>query len=210
MKKYYLFVSVLIIGSTSFAQHKKEQKLVSVRLGFSGTGLLIKAIGKADLFSKDSFSVGNISTSKRPAISAAFDFSLTDRLSLGGIFSHQVFSGEINDYKGVVGGKTFVINHIDFKLKRTYIGAIPKIHWAVKNEDFDFYSGVRVGYLLWTSDVNVNEHDFKALDAFKGGRIALGIVPLGANLYLNQNLGLNAEISVGAPYIFGIGINYRF
>ena len=100
MKKYYLFVSVLIISSTSFAQHKKEQKLVSVRLGFSGTGLLIKAIGKADLFSKDSFSVGNISTSKRPAISAAFDFSLTDRLSLGGIFSHQVFSGEINDYKG--------------------------------------------------------------------------------------------------------------
>jgi hypothetical protein len=210
MKRYGLVISLLLVSSVSFAQHKKDEKLVSLKLGFSTTGLLLNALGKVDLTSQDSFTIGNISTSSRPALSATFDYSLTDRLSLGGIFSHQVFSGTITDYAGVVRGKTIGIDQIDFKLKRTYLGVIPKIHWAINNEDLDIYSGIRLGFLLWTSDVNVNEQNFKALDAFKGGRLALGLVPIGATIYLNQDLGLNADISIGAPYVFSIGVNYRF
>lgn len=210
MKKFYFSFVLLLVCTLAMAQNTEGDRVISLKAGFSTTGLAINNIDKVNIFDSDSFNIGSVNAEKNPAISATFDYAITDRFSLGGIFSTQSFTGNITDYKGVVNGDTFILNDINFKLNRMYLGVVPKLHWSANNDKVDFYSAVRVGFVFWVNKIDIDNDKFKALDSFKGGRPAVGAVPIGVNIYFTDSFGANAELSIGAPYIFSLGGCYKF
>jgi hypothetical protein len=214
MKKIILSTFILFALNTIQAQQLKGQKVASVKLGFSATGLMINAIGSGSNNSGsnggDVFTIEGVTTNKFPAISATFDYGITDMFSIGGLASYQAFSGTISNYIGIEGKDTISLPKIDFNLRRIYVGFIPKIHWKTENDNTDLYSAVRVGYVLWANHIEAQNNKIDALNNFNGGRPAIGIVPIGVNFYFNEYFGGNAELAIAAPYLLSIGACYRF
>ena len=210
MKKTTLILVSLLCSGVLTAQNLESQKVVSLKAGFSLTGFIISNIGDVTLNESDSFSIGSINTENSPAITGTFDYALTDMFSIGAMFSYQSFVGSATDYNAVVGGDSVSIPNVDFKLRRIYFGATPKIHWIQDNDRIDVYAGIRFGVVLWNNDINSGDKEFKALDQITIQRPVVGLVPIGVNVYFNEDFGANLETALGAPYVFSLGINYRF
>ena len=93
MKKI-LFISMsllLTLGVT--AQTEKGQMVVGANVGFSLTGGLIRtALNVSDS------TIGSFETSVTPAIAVNFDYAVSDKFSIGVLYSFQSFSGSVTDY----------------------------------------------------------------------------------------------------------------
>jgi outer membrane protein W len=199
------------MSSSVLAQNLEGQSVVSVRAGVGITGILIKTAAKvANISTSNSGLEQEVSTNNKAAISLTYDYAINDNISLGLLGSMQVYNGSIKNYGFTTANDTFILENIDFKLKRFFIGITPKYHWNIDNEKLDLYSGIRVGYIIWSNDINTSDPNFNLLDNFKLGVPAGAIVPIAANAYFTDNIGANFEVALGSPYMLSVGLQVKF
>ncbi len=213
--KNKLILSLLIAFGVSFstsvkAQSDQGEQVLTLHAGFSVTGGLIKAVF-SDRIAYDSNGslISDGSTVKGgPAIVFGYDIGLSERWSIGAIFSTQGWSGDFsNSY--IDGDFNWVDESVNFKLRRSNFSICPKIHYG-NGDNIDLYSGLRVGYVFWGSSIESEDPGLILLDAYtSGGRINAGLTLFGARFYVNDNLGINMELNMGAPYLFGVGFNWK-
>jgi hypothetical protein len=204
--KYVVTILVCFLYLFSPAQESNPVAEIGFRLGLSATGATIRGIDEVSSASRDQSTRVNI----RPAISLKGDFFIIPQVSVGLLVSGQRFKGKVLNYEFEREGETVIEDQVDFDLRRRNFSIVPQFHYPSKSEKFDFYSGVRFGYLWWKKDIQTLDRDFKLLDKVVISRINLGFVPIGGTFHLGSGLGVNAEVALGAPYIFSGGLTYRF
>ena len=211
MKKINLLLICLMAGTLVVnAQNRAGEKVVSLNIGYSLTGGIIKSAGKTGSALNDSIEAESMSISTIPAISVAFDYGIGEVFSIGVMYSIQSFSGDIKNYSYTDINSVTKTESVNFSLLRNNISILPRFHYKIENKNIDLYSGLRLGYIFWGANIDATDPNFDKLDKFAGGRPNFGIVPIGARFYFNENFGGNFEVAIGAPYIASVGAQYRF
>ncbi|MBO6517486.1 MAG: hypothetical protein JJ975_13145 [Bacteroidia bacterium] len=213
--KNKLILSLLIACGVLFstnaqAQGDQGEQVFTLDAGFSVTGGLIKAVfdDNPTFDSTGTLVPGGSSVSGGPAIVLGWDMGLSERWSIGAIVTTQGWSGDAaNSFINSDGN--WVDETVNFKLRRNNVSICPKIHYG-NGDNVDLYSGLRVGYVFWNSSIESNDPAYNLLEDFaSGGRVNFGLTLFGGRFYVNDNLGLNFELNMGAPFLFGAGLNWK-
>ncbi len=207
MKKLQLITIAFLCSFGVFAQNEAGEKVLSLNIGYSLTGGLLNNLSSADATSGDFTSIESSGT---PAIAIAFDYGIGQVFSIGAMYSFQQFSGDIRDYNFTDLNGADRTESINYSLTRSNLSILPRLHYKLKTDKVDLYSGFRIGYIFWGTDIQTTDPSFDVLDGFNGGRLNVGVVPIGTRFYFNENFGGNIELAIGAPYIASIGAQYRF
>lgn len=186
------------------AQKYQGQAVVTGGAGYSVTGILLGFI------SDGLDATGTINSTKTPVIIGGLDYGLSDRFSLGAVYTYQGVTVKYNTYETTdVNGNIITVSG-DFKdrLTRQSIGIRPLFHFG-DNDDLDMYAGARFSYVFWNynsdrTDVNVN-------DLFKlfGSPIKPQAL-FGMRYFVTENVGLGTEFAIGATYFISVGLHARF
>lgn len=218
MKKTFIISALAVLGLVLFssnqasAQSESGQSVLSLHTGFSVTGGLIKAVFDSDIDMTDTSSgmtTGylNSSVTGGPAIVAGWDLGLSERWSIGFIASTQGWSGDAS-YSYLDENNALVNENLTFNLRRNNVSFCPKIHYG-NGDNVDLYSGIRIGYVFWSSSWETNDPDFDDFSNFNAGRPNIGLTAFGGRFYFNDNFGASFELNLGAPNILGLGLNYK-
>ena len=187
MKKLlFLACLAVILNGTLQAQNEDYKSTICVNGGFSLVGSLISAV--------------NGQTSSMPAIQATYDYGVAKWFSLGAAVSYQSMKIDYSD-----------VNFGDYNttLKRLNFGMRALFHYANSGK-VDLYSGLRLGYTNWNVSSNSTDPEYDPNSVFSGGGFAPQVVLFGFRGYFTDHIGLNSELTAGAPHYFSVGLNYRF
>lgn len=207
MKKILLLniVCVLFAMTAMNAQNEDYRLTVSVGAGKTISGDLFK-------FADNLFSEGSKYELKvTPSLQATVDYGINKFFSLGVAVSYQNFAFNINDYSYTLNDVT-VTENFKSDVNRYSFALRPLFHYA-NNDRFDMYSGLRIQAIHKSFDANTTDPNFNFDDNAllkKGTRFGVGLVAYGVRYYLTENIGLGAEINVGAPYVANFNIAARF
>ncbi len=198
-------IAIIALGSVtmSFAQENQDDKMpelemsynstVCANAGFSLVGALFNAVA-------NSSTTEDFSSTGLPAFQVTYDYQVAGFLSIGVAGSVQFMGYEYYE--------TYANSQDDFvkvDVTRTNIAFRPLFHYG-NLDDFDLYSGLRIGYTMW--DVSANTED-ASTEGFGSG-FALQAVAFGMRGYFTDNLGANIELAIGAPHYLSLGVSYRF
>lgn len=214
------FTRILLTGTaivfasyvqTANAQTRKGELVVTAGAGQSASGIIVNGATKLFRLAPNSI----IEVNKIPVIVGNADYGITNVFSLGVSYAYQSFSIRFTD----VPYSSDTTGTWKDKLTRTNAGIRILFHTnPSKNENddgtgFDLYGGLRIGYKNWSyktgntnPDYIVNEV-YESLSFFRS-RPTVQILG-GARYFFTPNLGINGELSIGAPYFAMIGINYK-
>lgn len=186
--KRILLLSLLVF-SVSYAMHAQNEtykSTICVNGGFSLVGTIISA--------------ANGETTSVPAIQVTYDRGISNWFSLGGAVSYQSMKIDYTDVD--FGNYKTSLNRLNFALRALF-------HYANSGK-VDLYSGLRLGYTNWNVSSTSTDPDYDPESVFKGGGFAPQVILFGFRGYFTDHIGLNSELTVGAPHYFSIGLNYRF
>jgi hypothetical protein len=211
MKKTTFFAAALLLvalvtlnPTQAHAQKYKGQTVITGAAGYSLTGILFNVI-KEGLNT-----VGDINATKTPVIMGGVDYGITDRFSIGAVYTYQGLTAKYGAYETTdSAGNIYVVNG-DFtdRLTRQSIGIRPLFHLG-DNDDLDMYVGARLSYVFWS--YNSNRPDASGLDIVNG--FGSPIKPqfiFGLRYFFIPNVGFNTEVAIGPTYLMTFGINARF
>ena len=204
-----VFLLLLSILCLSTAAQQRTDHVIGAHLGFSSTGFLFNRAVNSDIIN-DSIGLKVRGGSNLPALSITYDYHLSDAFSLGGLLSMQYFEVQLDEIAININNYDTTINSIKGQFYRSYIGLVPRYHFTVANERLDLYAAARIGVILWS--VNLQSDQLAALDELGrigASRIALALVPIGGRYYVADQLAVNFELSIGAPYLLSLGLNYK-
>jgi hypothetical protein len=175
--------------------------IVSVNGGISLTSVLLKT-----LLNGDSVKYAFTST---PTLVLNYDRFVTSWLSIGAGFARQSMSIKFEDYIDNNNVRQMGDFNADFKRNHVHLKALAT--WSQSKGDL--YAGLRLGYLWYKSDLSLEKRDLKVLNKvdklLQVGRPSLGI-PMGGRYFISDNIGLNAEVNIGAPFVISGGLSFRF
>lgn len=199
-------VLLLLIGTNSKSQNLKGQTVVTGSYGFTAVKSVVATLWSTDFIEASTNGIG--------AIALGVDYGLSDRFSVGLHYATQTVKGRVTDlYWFTDANNNAVYEDFDYRMNRTHLSIVPKIHYIVDNEKFDLYSGLRVGYVKWTKKFESKDPDFPDnydldINTLKN-RVSVGLVLLGARYYFSDNIGGSFELNLGPPYIFSLGASYK-
>ncbi len=144
-----------------------------------------------------------------PAAGLAYDYRLSNVVSLGGVASYQ--SLRFHDFRN---DERPIDRDAELRINRTLVGARVLFHYG-RSETVEMYSGLRAGFTVW----NVRLRDFgegqiERIDDL--ARVTAGVtpqltlIPFGLRAYLTPALNLGAEVGIGSPHIAAVQLGYRF
>ncbi len=191
MKYGITLLLALLFSSTLSAQNREGESVVSLNAGFSLASALFK-LSEID---------ANVDASTPPALQFTYDYALTKRFSLGGGIAYQRFKLAYSNYGEAM-------ESFNLRLSRFNLGARALIHYG-NSETLDMYSGLRVGLSNWSADGGTDDPNFDPPKA-NGLFFAPQLILFGMRGYVTENLGFGGEVSIGAPHLFALGVNYRF
>jgi hypothetical protein len=203
-KSIYLAAAVaLFLVATpkqASAQKYQGQMVVTAGAGYSVAGILFGLV-------QDGLNtVSTVKSTKTPVIIGGLDYGISDRFSLGAVYSYQGLSASYTSYTTNSGDT--VSGVFKDKLTRQSIGIRPLFHFG-DNDDLDVYAGARFSYVFWnykSSRTDVNVTDF-----FKGfGSPVKFQAIFGARYFFSPNIGFGMELAIGPTYYVTAGINARF
>jgi hypothetical protein len=146
-----------------------------------------------------------------PVFQFCYDYAVVEGLSIGAGGSYQEF---IHDYEYYYPSGAYE-NYSD-RFTRANIGARVLAHFS-ESEKVDLYAGGRVGYTIWDSGSNnptpgyrPSEYAPELIRASYNGIHYTTQGIFGFRYFLVPNFGLGAEVSLGAPGFFMIGLQGRF
>jgi hypothetical protein len=198
----------LILILAVMSSHAKAQSdmppnpnIVSVNGGISLTSVLLKTLLNGDSVKYE--------YSSSPALVINYDRFVTNWLSIGAGFARQSMSIKFYDY--IDNNNVLQTGDFNADFKRSHVHLKALATWAKPKGDL--YAGLRLGYLWYKSDLSFEKRDLKVLNKvdklLQVGRPSLGI-PIGGRYFISDNIGLNAEINLGAPFIISGGLSFRF
>jgi hypothetical protein len=202
--KNKLFLALLMTAFVfnAQAQNSEGTSVATVGLGYS----LVN-----NLFNVALDTYPEVEVSSVPTIALSYDYGLTDNFSIGIAGAYQSVSGEFeNTY--LDGNQVSRTETAKATLSRMNIAVRPLFHYG-NSDKLDMYSGLRVGYLIRTLDVDSHDPDadvVRELDTFVGNRLAIGLVPFGFRYFFTDNIGLNMDLQIGTPYVVSGGVAFQF
>lgn len=201
--KISLILTLFLAFTTStFAQNEDYKSNIYVGAGFSAIGGIVTAFG-------DALAGTGTNTSKSlPAIQVNYDYGVTKRISVGAGISYQSFSIDVENYTFLDDSLNLVTESFGVSANRFVAGARLMFHYA-NDDKIDLYSGVRLNYKTMNVSTTSTD-DALNLDAFNVALpFGVQVVAIGARFYVTDNIGLSAELAIGAPHFLSVGANYR-
>lgn len=143
-------------------------------------------------------------------VNGMIDMSILDNISVGIAYSHKEFYWT-DAFEDTIQGQPVLASATIAIQKRNY--AIRGLYHFETSENFEIYTGLRLGMTHWKIDINANA---EALDRSPVSDFSLpatypSIQVLGGfRHYFGRVFGWFGEIGVGtSPYFCSIGINIR-
>jgi len=201
MKKIRLITLMAIFAFLlTNLQAQDHKSAITVNAGFSLVG------GLFDLPDAGN-TTGDVSSYSLPAIQVGYDYFILNWFSVGAAGSFQ-FMGV--DYDNYVDENGETVNGT-LDIVRSNFAARALFHYFNKGR-LDMYSGVRLGLTNWaiSDDLSNESYDYNSVVSSTGTNFAPQLILYGLRGYITENIGLNAELAVGAPHFFSAGLNYRF
>lgn len=222
MKKSIIIIALFAIMQNALAQNMDYRNTISLSSGRS----LFVALRGLEAKPTDELTFKDGKASATPTFQGTYDFAVNDWFSVGLAASYNNAKISFTDitYKGKVTGEA------NATLARTSLAARFLFHYG--KGKWDLYSGGRIGAGIWYAKVGADINDellselLGSFEAFtpsfitnrldgKSTRtgfvlIQAQVIPFGARYYITDNIGVHAEVAVGAPYFATIGANYRF
>lgn len=201
------------VALKSSAQETAGESVFTLHAGLSSTGGVFKLANSAAWKATDTIDGGrrggitSADISGGPAIVVGYDFGLSRRWSIGVIATTQSWKGQF-DYAYFNANETLIEETVDVKLRRNNISLTPRIHYG-NGGKIDLYSGLRLGAMFWQGSIDVSDPNFNELPIPFFFRPNLSLIPFGGRFYINDNIAISFELGMGAPYVFGIGGNYK-
>ncbi len=197
--KITLLLSLLTLFTFSYAQNEEGSSVVTAGVGYS----LFNNIITTGLEAFDDVEVSGV-----PTIAVTYDYAITDNFSIGLAAAHQSAGGEFSN--------TFLnddLNEVTETAKttvsRTNVAIRPLLHYG-GNDQLDLYSGLRVGMLFRSIETESTDPDIDVLGDFNGSRFSLGLVVFGMRYFFTDNVGINADLQLGTPYVVSGGVAIKF
>ena len=142
-------------------------------------------------------------------IGFGFKYFLTENWSVGLMYNSSSVTTEkvnINDGMG---------NDFDYSFGVSFNTFLTQVDYTWKNhENYSLYSGIGIGYVDVTADVNFNVNSGTADESIKfsatESTAAYHLTAIGANSKLIGGLGVYAELGYGYNGIFNGGLSYKF
>lgn len=196
MKKFSIIFAAVAVFSFSnlnlFAQNYKST--ISVDAGAS----MVVTFYKAYVYTQENTS-DNYDYSSLPVMQVTYDYMITDWLSAGVAGSYQQF-------KFTVPNEDILIN-----IKRSNIALRGLFHYG-KLDRIDMYSGIRLGFTFWNSDIDPDDPTIYIIEDSKYSDFTFSpqLIAFGIRGYFTDNIGAHIELAIGSPYFLAGGINFRF
>jgi hypothetical protein len=154
--------------------------------------------------------IGDVKSTKTPVIWGGVDYGVTDRFSIGAVYTYQGLTAKYNAFQYEDDSGNVITTYGDFtdRLTRQSIGIRPLFHFG-DSDDFDIYTGARLTYVFW--NYNSSRNDVDVTDLFQG--FGSPIKPqflLGMRYFFIPSAGFNVEFAIGPAYFMSFGLNYRF
>jgi len=202
MKFYFaaaVIVAMVAMPKTAKAQKYQGQMVATGAVGYSVAGLLLTAIS-------DGLNAVDVNSSKTPVIIGGFDYGVSDRFSLGAVFTYQGLTAKYNSFYN--DSNILVAGDFKDRLTRQSIGLRPLFHFG-DNDDLDIYAGARFSYVWWNYSSSRSDVDWTNLFERFGSPVKFQGI-FGARYFFVENLGMGMEFAVGPTYYMSIGLHGRF
>lgn len=195
-----LLVSIFVLGisSKSFSQNMEHRSTISANYGFSLIGTIVQTA--VDESQADSYEG---SYTHIPALQLNYDFAVLKFLSVGAAVSYESFNAS----------GTFVEDGVTYKVSAgiSLLNASARALFHYGNSGrFDMYSGLRLGYEIANPYSSVSDgytnYSTPKLPSFFAPQVVL----FGFRGYFTDHFGASAELAIGFPHMFTMGLNYRF
>lgn len=203
---------VSMLPLPGFAQKAKGQKVLTLNYGFS-------YVGTTNYISDQIFygygpDQSIRANSKTGPVIFGFDYGLNKIISLGLFVSYENVNVKQDNYsyrKYTDSGYREATENLEYSWERIHFCIVPKIHLTPNNNKIDAYIGFKVGYQNSELKSNIDYDDnYKFGDPLIASRLTLGLFNFGTRYYFSDDLGVNAEIAIGAPSFFSFGGVYLF
>ncbi len=222
-----IFVSIAFLAQ---AQNGDFRNVVSANIGLNVFGSAAGSLDGNTNTNEAQYKYGKFTAG--PTFQLAWDYGVVKWFSIGvaGSYNRAKYAYEDVQYKGEKLGT------VNFVAGRTTLSIRPLFHYGNAN-NWDFYSGFRLGAGFWSAKLSLDANDDLAMQLVakidedlagyvpgfirkrlvndvgaRAGFVApvVQFVPIGVRGYFNDHIGLNAELAVGSPYFLTGGVNYRF
>jgi len=213
--KYIYLISILFISySSALAQEEVSQSYLSVGVGTGFTqpyyanygmsapmsSFIFKLISSNAVVSLDDEENQQV---QAPAFSFNYDNMLSERFSLGASYTYQKADIKINS--SFIHPETGVL-----RLTQQNIAIRGFFHY-LRRKHFHLYSGLRIGLNFNQIQVESTDSSWsKQFEKIQGMHFAAQIVALAGRVTLFKDYFVNAELCVGPPYLFYLGVGARF
>jgi len=131
-----------------------------------------------------------------------------DKFSLGVATAYEKIAFKYTDDQ--YNGSTTTKYNYEIGFSRLNIAVRPLFHFG-NNDDMDLYSGLRIGTNRWSTIVKSDDPNFDETDITGVNLGAFGVqVLFGMRYFFNENIGIQTEIGIGAPYVAEFGMCIGF
>ena len=139
---------------------------------------------------------------RTPVITLGADYLLGRTFSVGLMAGYQRINVSLDDTLNVFREKA--------NINRLYFGFRGLWHYG-QSEKVDFYSGFKLGAVRFsTGDISGPDANRSILeDKNNRTRYSLGIIPIGARFRISPELGIQVQMSIGAPTFVSAGFCYN-
>jgi len=197
-------VSLLLGSSALFGQNQKGQGVVGLNLGYSLTGAVASSLGTAFAVDESAINISRI-----PPIHLTFDYALSDRFSLGVYGGLERITTNISGYSFTNSEGEPIVEDVKGSANRIGLGLRPLFHYG-GNENLDLYSGLRIGYIVWTGSADTSDPTFDFNGSLGVNRPSISLILFGMRYYFTDAIGAGFEIATGAPYLANLSVNMKF
>ena len=197
-----VFMLILLNPHYSFSQKKpapSNPNQINLNTGATLSGVLLKRLFET------SDSVRYSLDGKAPMqLTYQRDFNHWFRLGL--MFSSQRYKMKFDQYIDQTGVLQTGNFNATFKRRNLFIKPTLVKSW----DQFELYTGIRLGIGFWKVDVDSDKLSLKFINRINGLVLPSGGGFVGAQTFMGEHFGINAEINLGAPHLFSGGFSYRF
>ncbi len=144
-----------------------------------------------------------------PTIQVSSEYYFGKVFSLGFAAATQYHNVYISDFEYRIDTIDYNMD-VAFGFRRNNFGIITHFSYLNK-EKINIYSGVRLGFSQYKFSVsNLNNTIISNLNLFDFVWLSGQVTLIGVRAYILDNIGINSELSIGAPYFITLGAQYRF
>ncbi len=176
-------------------------------------GIGISLFERVYVFRDSEFPEANIHNWSKPAWCGALSYRISPYLSVGLAGGVQSIGQDLRNINVTIDETEQHYELLNYRVTRSNLGVRLLAHLPSENTSWDFYSGVKFGWSLFSFKIEQTDSDLANFieDELKFGLSApsLQFIPFGVRYYGLRYVGVYAETAIGAPAYLSIGISWR-